>query len=66
MYLSLQAIEVEHGRKVDRCFTALLKEWLQDDPKLEDLLNSLKGPVVERADLANELEIKIKTGELKW
>ena len=52
---------------MDRCFTALLNEWLQsEDPKLADLLESLRGPVVERADVADELEGKVETGELEW
>ena len=62
---STQAIEVDH-KKVERCFTALLKEWLQGDPQMEDLLESLRGPVVDRPALADQLEEKIKTGKIKW
>ena len=50
---------------MDRCFTALLKEWLMQDPRKEDLLESLRGPVVDRADLGDDLETMISTGELK-
>ena len=66
LLVSIQAIEMEHGRRVEHCFTAFLKKWLQDDPKLEYLMESLRGQIVNRADVANDLETKIKTGELKW
>ena len=65
IYLSTQAIEADR-RKVERCFPALLNKWLQGDPQIKDLLKSLKGPVVDRPDLASQLEEKIKTGEIKW
>ena len=48
-----------------RCFTALLYEWLQGDPQLGDLLEALRGPAVDRADLAEELSDKLKTGKLE-
>ena len=51
---------------VEQCFTALLTEWLQGDPQMKDLLDSLRGPIVDRADLADDLESKIKVGELEW
>ena len=50
---------------MEQCFTALLMEWLQGDPQMKDLLDSLRGPVVDRSDLADDLERKIKVGELK-
>ena len=49
---------------MDKCFTAMLRVWLLDDPNVDDLLESLRGPVVGRADLADELEKMIETGEL--
>ena len=49
-----------------QCFTALLNEWLQGEPQVKDLLKSLRGPVVGRADLADDLESKIEVGELEW
>ena len=42
----------------------MLRVWLLDDPSVEDLLVSLRGPVVGRADLADEVEKIIETGEL--
>ena len=57
---------MEHRGKVDQCFTALLTEWLKCEPQIKDLLDSLRGPVVGRADLADDLESKIEAGELEW
>ena len=51
---------------MEQCFTEMLKTWIQDEPQMKDLLQSLRGPVVDRADLANDLESKIKMGELEW
>ena len=62
----MQAIDKEHRGKVEPCFTALLNEWLQGDPQMEDLIKSLRGPIVGRTDLAEELEEKIENGEIKW
>ena len=64
--VSSQVIDTEHRGMVEQCFTALLTEWLQGDPQMKDLLDSLRGPVVDRADLADDLESKIKVGELEW
>ena len=33
---------------------------------MEDLLESLRGPVVDRPALADQLEEKIKTGKINW
>ena len=66
LILFLQAIEADNRGKVDECFTEMLKTWLQDEPQMKDLLQSLRGPVVDRADLANDLESKIEMGELEW
>ena len=33
---------------------------------MEDLLKSLRGPVVDRPDLADQLEEDIRTGTIKW
>ena len=40
--------------------------WLQGDPQLGDLLEALRGPVMDRADLAKVLNEKIMTGHLEW
>ena len=42
-------------------FTAMLQVWLLHYPNLEGQLESLIGPVVGRADLADELEKIIET-----
>ena len=55
----LQAIEKEH-MLVDDCFATLLEVWLRGNPKMEDLLECLRGPVVARDDIASELESQWK------
>ena len=64
--LIIQSIDVEQRGRVAQCFTALLNEWLQGEPQVKDLLKSLRGPVVDRPDLADDLESKIEVGELEW
>ena len=51
---------------MEQCFTALLSEWLQGSPQIEDLVESLRGPVVDRNDLANSLEKEVDVGQLEW
>ena len=33
---------------------------------MKDLIKSLRGQMMDRADLADELEKKVKKGELEW
>ncbi len=46
------------------CLRALLLEWLKNNPQLEDLLTALESPVVNRADIAEDLKGKFASKEL--
>ena len=59
----LQAIRNDYNTSSMQ-FTALLSEWLEQSPKVEDLIDALKSDCFDRTDVANELESKIKSGEL--
>ena len=63
IFLCLQAIRKDHERISDR-FTALLSEWLDQCPKVDDLIEALQSPCVDRTDVAMEIISKIKNGQL--
>ena len=58
-----QAIRKDHERVSGR-FTALLSEWLDQCPKVDDLIEALQSPCVDRTDVAMEIDSKIKNGQL--
>ena len=63
----MQAIAEENAgrsKSVNKCFTDMLVEWLQNGPQLEDLLTALESPVIDRADIAEDLKEKIASQEL--
>ena len=53
---------MKHRGNPDDCFQAVLLLWLQDQPKITDLLNALRSPVVYRNDVADEVETNINQG----
>ena len=59
----VQAISKDHKRVSGR-FTALLSEWLDQNPKVDDLMEALQSPCVDRTEVAMEIDSKIKNGQL--
>ena len=53
---------MKHRGNPDDCFQAILHLWLQGQPKITDLLNALRSPVVDRNDVADEVEKTIDQG----
>ena len=53
---SLQAIEKTNRGVCEDCFTAVLTEWLKNDPKMSTLLEALKSPSINRTDVVKDLE----------
>ena len=61
--IPLQAIKNDHKSVGDR-FTALLEKWLKKDPKLDELLEALRSPVLDQGIMADELEMSVKSGKI--
>ncbi len=57
-------IIAEGKARVAGCLRALLREWLKNNPQLEDLLTALESPVINRADIAEDLKGKFASKEL--
>ncbi len=55
----LQSIQVSHNGRVDECFVAMLEAWFKKgSPSWSDMVEALRGPGVERGDLADYIEEK--------
>ena len=54
---SLDTIELDNGQKADRCFRAMLTQWLREHrrPTWSALAEALKSPSVGYSHLAQEI-----------
>ncbi len=53
----MQCIERSHNGRVDECFVAMLKAWFRKgSPSWSDMVEALRGPGVERGDLADDIK----------
>ena len=59
----VQAISKDHECVSGR-FTALLSEWLDQNPKVDNLIEALQSRCVDCTDIATEIDSKIKNGQL--
>ena len=62
----VQAIRVDNrDLGVGKMFAAMLEEWLNGPIDLDDLVTALRSEPVGRGDMAEILQKKITSGEIK-
>ncbi|XP_064387204.1 uncharacterized protein LOC135335598 isoform X4 [Halichondria panicea] len=54
---TIKSIEMSHNGRVDECFVAMLEAWFKKgSPSWSVMVEALRGPSVERGDLADVIE----------
>ena len=57
LFFFMQSIEMSHNGRVDECFVAMLEAWFKKgSPSWSVMVEALRGPSVERGDLADVIE----------